>query len=145
MSDTEPKVYRKYVPKPEGLNLELHEAAVQSGLLNIQRCTDCGEHRHPPRWYCPNCHSGSYEFVPVSGRGTIYSLAINHFTIDRGWIDDLPYVTAVVQLDEGPRVVGDLRGVEPGQVQLGDQVQIQIEPRGEEFAYIVVELTEPTS
>lgn len=144
MTDTDasepPKTYKKYVPKPEGLNLELHLAAVASGLLNIQHCLDCDEYRHPPRWYCPKCHSGNYEFVPVSGRGEIYSMAINHFTIDRAWIDETPFVTAVVQLEEGPRVVGDLRGAAPEDVALGDKVQVHVEARGEEFSYLVVEL-----
>jgi len=129
---------KKYVPKPEGLNLEFHHACLDTGLLNLQRCSDCGEHRHPPRWYCPSCHSSNYEFVPVSGRGEIYSMAINHFTVDPGWVNDLPYVTAVVQLDEGPRVVGSLRGAQPGEVNLGQPVEITIEPRGEDFAFLLV-------
>ncbi|MFT7597920.1 MAG: putative OB-fold protein [Acidimicrobiales bacterium] len=141
------KVNRKYVPKPEGLNLEFHLACVENGLLSLQHCLDCGEFRHPPRWYCPSCHSANYEFSPVSGRGEIYSMAINHFTIDRGWIDDLPYITAVVQLPEGPRVVGSLQGIEKsaeavGSVPLGQPVQITVEPRGDEFAFLVVERLE---
>ena len=137
--EQEPKRYKKYVPTPEGLNLELHLAAVASGLVTIQRCTECGEHRHPPRWYCPACHSDRYEFVSVAGTGTLYSMAINHFTIDRAWIDEVPYITAVVELDEGPRIVGELRGVAPGEAALGDRVQVRVEARGEEFAFLVVE------
>ncbi len=136
------KPARKYVPKPEGQNLEFHQICVATGLVHLQRCTDCGEHRHPPRWYCPKCHSKAYEFAPVSGRGEIYSMAINHFTVDPGWVEDLPYVTAVVQLEEGPRVVGSLRGVAPGDAALGQPVQVSIEPRGEDFAFLVVELVE---
>ncbi len=140
-STSEPaKTYKKYVPRPEGLNLELHLAAVRTGLLHIQRCRACAEFRHPPRWYCPQCHSPDYDFVAVSGAGSLYSMAINHFTVDRAWIDEVPYVTAVVQLDEGPRIVGDLRGVSPAEVALGDAVQVQVEARGDEFAYLVVEL-----
>ena len=142
MSDSqgETRTFKKYVPTPEGLNLELHEVAVATGLVHLQQCTACNEFRHPPRWYCPACHSDQYEFVPVSGRGTIYSMAINHFTVDRAWIDELPYITAVVQLEEGPRVVGDLRGVKPGEVALGAEVQVTVEPRGDDFAYLLVEL-----
>lgn len=136
---------KKYVPKPEGLNLEFHQACVSSGLLQLQRCTQCGEHRHPPRWYCPSCHAKEYEFAPVSGRGQIYSMAINHFTVDPGWVGDLPYVTAVVQVDEGPRIVGALlrsdgSPAKPGDANLGDEVQITIEPRGDDFAFLWVSL-----
>jgi uncharacterized OB-fold protein len=130
---------KKYVPKPEGLNLEFHEACLSNGLLNLQQCTACGEYRHPPRWYCPACHSGHYEFSPVPGSGSIYSMAINHFTVDPGWVDDLPYVTAVVQLDEGPRVVGAVRGLGIDDVGLGLPVQVTVEARGEEFAFLWVD------
>lgn len=133
---------KKYVPKPEGLNLDFHHACLATGLLNLQRCLDCGEHRHPPRWYCPSCHSKRYEFAPVSGRGEVYSMAINHFTVDPGWIDEVPFVTAVVQLEEGPRVVGSLRGVSPDDVRLGQRVEVSIEARGEDFAFLLVTLTD---
>ncbi|MDH3680170.1 MAG: OB-fold domain-containing protein [Acidimicrobiia bacterium] len=129
---------KKYVPRPEGLNLEFHHACLANGLVSLQRCTGCGHFRHPPRWYCPNCHSSAYEFAPVSGKGEIYSMAINHFTIDPGWVDELPYVTAVVELAEGPRVVGALRDVAPGEVNLGQAVQVAVEARGEDFAFLWV-------
>ena len=134
------KPARKYVPQPEGLNLEFHQACLAAGLLCLQQCSGCGQFRHPPRWYCPSCHSGTYGFAPVSGSGRVYSMAVNHFTVDRGWVDELPYITAVVELDEGPRVVGSLRGVQPGEASLGQQVQVSVEPRGEEFAYLWVDL-----
>ena len=88
----------------------------------------------------PRLLSDNYDFVPVSGIGSIYSFAINHFTIDRAWIEELPYITAVVELAEGPRVVGALRNVEPGGVALGDAVTVSVEPRGENFAFIWVDL-----
>jgi uncharacterized OB-fold protein len=74
-------------------------------------------------------------------------MAINHFTVDPGWVEDLPYVTAVVQLEEGPRVVGSLRdsdgvGVKPGRAKLGQSVQVSVEPRGDDFAFLWVELIE---
>lgn len=131
---------KKYIPKPEGMGLEFHQACVSTGVLHLQRCSDCQAFRHPPRWYCPQCHSKNYEFVPVSGEGTIYSMVINHYTVDRGWADEVPYISAVVQLAEGPRVVGHLRGVEPGGASLGQTVQVVVEPRGEDFAFLSVDL-----
>ena len=131
---------KKYIPKPEGMGLEFHRAAVSTGVLHLQRCGDCQAFRHPPRWYCPTCHSKNYDFVPVSGEGTIYSLVINHYTVDRGWADEVPYITAVVELAEGPRVVGHLRGVEPGGAAVGQAVQVAVEARGEDFAFLRVDL-----
>jgi len=132
-------VAKKYVPRPEGINLEFHLPAVATGMLHIQRCSACGTWRHPPRWYCPACHSPEYTFEPVSGRGTIYSLAINHFTVDRAWIEEVPFVTAVVELEEGPRVVGSLRGVPVDEVDIGLPVVVTPEPRGDDFAFLWVD------
>lgn len=133
------KPARKYVPKPEGINLEFHRPAVQTGMLHIQRCTDCGTWRHPPRWYCPACHSDRWSFEPVSGRGHIYSMAVNHFTVDPGWAGEVPYVSAVVELAEGPRVVGAVRGLGHDQVRIGLAVVVTPEPRGEDFAFLWVD------
>lgn len=130
---------RKYVPTPEGLHLEFHRPAVDTGMLHIQRCADCRAWRHPPRWYCPSCHSDRWTFEPVSGRGRLYSMAVTHFTVDRAWVDEVPYVTAVVELDEGPRVVGALRGIEADAVEIGLPVVVTPEPRGEEFAFLWVD------
>lgn len=131
---------KKYLPKPEGMALEFHQACVTTGVLHLQQCRDCDDFRHPPRWYCPRCHSKRYEFVPVSGEGTIYSMVINHYTVDRGWADEVPYISAVVELIEGPRVIGHLRGVEPGGASLGQPVQVVIEPRGDDVAFLRVDL-----
>jgi uncharacterized OB-fold protein len=127
------------VPKPEGINLEFHRPAVETGMLHVQRCTSCGAWRHPPRWYCPSCHSEDWAFEPVSGRGHIYSMAINHFTVDPGWADEVPFVTAVVELEEGPRIVGAVRGIEPDRIDLGLAVVVTPEARGEDFAFLWVD------
>lgn len=130
---------KKYVPKPEGLHLEFHERCASTGVLHLQRCLSCGEHRHTPRRYCPSCHSKEYEFAPVTGTGLVYSLVVNHFTVDPGWVDEVPYTLAVVELDEGPRIVGSLRSDDPHAVSVGDQVLVTVEPRGADVAYLWVE------
>ncbi|MEA3218225.1 MAG: uncharacterized protein QOJ19_4381, partial [Acidimicrobiia bacterium] len=97
MTDTRPAAGRKYVPRPDGLNAEFYEAAA-SGTLHVQRCADCGVYRHPPRYYCAACGSGSYVWAPSSGDGTLFSWTVTRRAYDRGWADDLPYATAVVEL-----------------------------------------------
>jgi uncharacterized OB-fold protein len=128
----------KYVPRPEGLHLEFHRLCASSATLHIQRCRRCGLHRHPPRWYCASCHSSEHEFAPVSGSGVIYSLLVNHFTVDPGWIDDVPYVTAVVELREGPRVIASV-DQDLADLHIGQDVHVEVEPRGEDFAYLFVQ------
>ena len=136
---TAPKAAKKYVPSPEGINLEFHRGAIETGMLHVQRCSACGTWRHPPRWYCPACHSPDWRFEAVSGRGTVYSLAVNHFTVDRAWIDEVPFVTAVVELEEGPRIVGAVRGLDADEVRIGLSVVVTPEARGDSFAFLWVD------
>lgn len=130
----------KYVPKPQGLHLDLQRACVAAGTLHVQRCEDCHSYQHPPRWRCATCRSDRSRFVPVAGRGTLHSAVTTHVTVDPAWSEEVPYVAAVVELDEGPRIIGELRGVRPDEVELGRRVHVHVEPKGEDFAYLVVEL-----
>lgn len=131
-----------YVPKPEGLHLELHRRAVATGVLHLQRCSGCGAFRHPPRYYCPRCFSPSWEAVPSAGRGTVYSFTVTHRSFDPAWVDETPHATIAVELAEGPRVIGALRGAEPSAVRLGQPVMVTVEARGDDFAFLWVELEE---
>ena len=75
----------------------------------------------------------------MSGRGHVYSMAVNHFTVDRAWIHEVPFVTAVVELEEGPRIVGAVRGLGPDEVEIGLPVVVTPEARGDEFAFLWVD------
>ena len=132
---------RKYVPEPEGLNLEFHRASAD-GTLRLQRCDGCGRFRHPPRYYCADCASPRSSWVPVSGHGHLYSWVVTHFTVDRGWAEEVPYATAAVELDEGPRLVGALRGIDPGQLQIGMPVLIDVDAKGDDFVFLWVDALE---
>lgn len=129
----------KYVPDPEGLNLELHRAAVRSGRLHLQRCTACGVFRHPPRYFCAACSSPAWELAPSSERGTVHSLTVTHRSFDPAWAEEAPYATVAVELDEGPRVIGAFRGGDATELRIGERVRVVTEPRGEDFAFVWVE------
>lgn len=129
---------QKYVPTPEGLNLELHRTAVASGRLHLQRCGDCGLFRHPPRYYCAACSSATWELVPSSERGFVHSLVVTHRSFDPGWAPEVPHATASVELDEGPRVLGAWRG-DATSIRIGQRVRVSVEPRGDDFAFVWVE------
>ena len=80
------------------------------GELRLQRCRACDRPYFPPQPFCPRCGSADVEVFRASGHGTLHSYVINHraapgFTA--------PYVIAVVALDEGPRLLTNLVGVEP--------------------------------
>jgi uncharacterized OB-fold protein len=129
----------KQIPKPTELDLEFFQAAASTGELHVQKCADCSDHHHPPRMYCPRCYSGRYAFEGVSGRGTVYSHTVSHYTTEKAWKGAVPWVTVVVELDEGPRLVGTARGIDPGDVRIGLPVRVVTETVTEDFAYLWVE------
>jgi uncharacterized OB-fold protein/acyl dehydratase len=89
----------------------------QQGTLLIQRCAQCGILRHPPRPACPSCGSFEWDTVTSSGRGTVYSYVVVHHPQVAGF--DYPLPIAVVELEEGTRLVGDVIGVDPADVHIG--------------------------
>ena len=95
--------YAKPLPIADELSEPFWKAA-RSSTLVIQRCQHCGHYSHPPENVCPRCRSleQSFEFEPVSGRGKIKSWIVMRDAFLPGFVDDLPFVIAVVELDEQP-------------------------------------------
>jgi uncharacterized OB-fold protein len=85
--------------------------------LLIQRCTNCGTLRHPPRPACGTCRSFEWDALTASGRGTIYSYAVNHYPQVPAF--DYPLVVALVELEEGTRLVANVTGITPETVAIG--------------------------
>jgi uncharacterized OB-fold protein len=81
--------------------------------LWLPYCRPCQAFFFYPRRFCPQCFSWDVEWRKVSGRGRLYSYAIQYRAFHPGWAQDTPYVTAIVELDEGPRLFTTLVGVEP--------------------------------
>jgi uncharacterized protein len=93
-------------------------AGTLAGELRIQRCTTCGALRHPPGPMCPACGTPSDgSHVVAAGTGEVFSYVVHHHPPVPG--KKLPLVVALVQLPEGVRVVGEMPGVDPGQVRIG--------------------------
>ncbi len=77
--------------------------------LRIQRCRDCTQYYFYPRPFCPHCHSENVEWRTVSGRGKLHTYVIAH----RGHpAFESPYVIAMVELDEGAKMMTNIVGVE---------------------------------
>ena len=90
--------------------------------LLIQRCAGCGALRHPPRPMCPQCRSLDWKAIESSGRGTVYSYVMPHEP--RFPFFDYPYIVALVELDEGVRLVSNLCGIDPADVTVGMPVEV---------------------
>lgn len=95
---------------------------VKAHRLLIQRCTGCAALRHPPRPMCPRCNSLTWDTVESSGRGTVYSFVMPQHP-RYPWFE-YPYIVALVELEEGTRLVANLSGVAPEDVTIGMPVLV---------------------
>ena len=90
--------------------------------LLIQRCTGCQVLRQPPRPMCPVCNSLDWDTVESSGRGIVYSYVMpQHPSMP---FMEYPYIVALIELDEGVRLVSNLREIAPGDVEVGMPVEV---------------------
>jgi len=97
--------------------------AADEGRLVAQRCAKCGRLRHPPRPMCPECRSLDVEMVTLSGRGTVYSYAILHHPRHPAF--EYPVLAALVDLEEGIRLVSNLVGVARAEIRIGMPVEVE--------------------
>ena len=104
---------------------------VRSGELLIQRCSSCGELRHPPRPMCPSCRSMDWDTVPASGRGEVYSYVVYHHPLVPPF--EAPYVVALIELEEGVRMISNVVGVDPHEVAIGMPVEVTFEAVDDEL------------
>ena len=93
-----------------------------AGELRIQKCEACGELRHPPGPACPSCHALDRSYVVASGTGTVFSYVVHRHPPVPG--QELPVLLALVDLPEGVRMVGRLKGVEPEELEIGMPVRV---------------------
>ena len=95
--------------------------------LRMQKCNDCGHIRFPISILCPECHSMDSRWVNLSGKGTIYTYTTYRVAYHPAFKDDIPYVLAVIQLTEGPRMESNIIGCRPEDVKIDMPVEVSFE------------------
>lgn len=115
-----------FTPSPSGLNAELY-AHCARGELRLQRCDDCGAWRHPPRVMCAHCSSERWQWTRASGRGRLYTWTVTHQALVPSFADAVPYVVAVVELEEGVRLVSGLRGIAAAELEIDLPLDVDFE------------------
>lgn len=118
----------KPVPEITDLNRAFFEGTAK-GELRLRHCCSCDavfRFAHP---LCPKCWSDALDYVVASGNGTIESYTVVHMPPYEAWADDLPYVIALITLDEGVRVMGNI-DVASADVSIGMPVEVWFEQRG---------------
>jgi uncharacterized OB-fold protein len=115
-------------------------AATLEGRLVVQRCTACGHHQLYARAHCLVCRS-PVTWVDASGQGTVYSFTVIRQNPSRSFRHLLPFVVALVDLHEGPRLMTNIVGCDPDQVEIGAAVQVRFEPVSDAAALPLFELS----
>ncbi len=117
------KAYKKPLPRVDEESRGFWEALARHELY-VQRCGACRETRFYPRALCPACLSPDIEWLRSAGRGTVYSFTVTHQNQAPGFREELPYVLAVVELDERPRLMTNVVGCAPDAVTVGMPVEV---------------------
>jgi uncharacterized OB-fold protein len=122
---------QKPAPRPTPDTEPYWEAAKRGGL-SVQRCTACATIFFYPRSGCPACGSTDVTWLAASGRARLHTYVINHRPAP-GFEDDAPYSIAIVELEEGPRMMTNIVGVEqsPEHLVLDMDLVVAFETRGE--------------
>ena len=102
--------------------------------LRIQRCAACSHFQFYPRIYCTECFSDRVEWITASGRATVLSFTIVRRPVTQAFKDDLPYVVALVTLEEGPSMMTNIVGCPPEQVAIGMPLKVTFEDWSDEIS-----------
>ncbi len=124
--------YGKPLPVVQPWSEAFWEGTKENRLL-IQECSACGIKIFYPRKVCPECWSSELAWVDASGRGKVYTYTIMLDGVEPKFAADLPYVLAMIDLDEGVRMMGNIVDCDPEQVQFGMDVEVVFQRVTDEF------------
>lgn len=114
---------RKPIPRPAPESVPFWEAA-KNHRLELPRCNACGKFWFPPSRSCPHCLAADFAWTPVSGRGTVFSFVVYHRVYHPAYEGEVPYVVALIALEEGPRMLSNIVGVAPDKVRVDMPVKV---------------------
>jgi uncharacterized OB-fold protein len=117
------KQYKKPLPRIDEESKGFWEAC-QRHELYVQQCGACAARRYYPRALCPACLSDDTRWVLSSGKGTVYTYTVTYQNQSPGFRDELPYVLAYVELEDGVRMLTNIVGCAPEAVRIGMPVEV---------------------
>ncbi len=134
---------RRPLPRPTPETQHFWDGT-REGELRLQRCDACDKVYFPPRPFCPACASRKVSVFAASGRGRLYSYVINHRAPPRSGFEP-PYSIAVVELDEGPRMMTNIVGTPqtPEALRLDMPLEVVFEAFGDEITLPLFRPAEP--
>ena len=118
-------------PDPQTAEARHFFAAAAENRLELQRCADCGRVWFYPRPACVACGAERFSWIVASGRGRVHSHSTVHRAPSPEFRERAPYVVALVDLEEGPRMMANIVGEGALGVSIGDALELVFEDRGE--------------
>lgn len=101
--------------------------AAQEGVLLIQQCPSCIHHIFYPRRHCPYCGAPKVNWVQASGRGTVYSFTVVENNAPSAFLEQMPFIIAIIQLEEGVRMMSALVACDPADARCEMPVEVTFE------------------
>ena len=111
------------LPTPDPGTAAFWEGTRAHKLL-LPHCQDCGEVHFYPRTLCPHCGSARLDWIEACGRGSVYSFTVVHRAPSSAFKGMVPYVVAVVAMEEGPHLMSNIGGCAPSDVRIGMPVEV---------------------
>ena len=129
---TDHEVDHRPSPMPDEVTRFFWEAAA-TGRLVLQRCEACHRYQYPPEIVCTYCQHSGFEHVELSGGATLYTYCLVERPFHAGFVDRVPYVLALVELNEQPelRMLTNLLTAEVGRLSLGMELEVCFEQLGQ--------------
>ena len=115
--------YNKPLPRPNPDTQPFWDAC-QQHELRFQKCLDCDHVRWPASIICPSCYSKETERIKASGKGTVYTFTVYHHAFHPAFKEDIPYVTAIIELEEGPHLLSNIVNCDPETVYCDMPVEV---------------------
>lgn len=101
------------LPQPMTPEAKPYWDGLKERKLMLPRCEDCGKAFFYPRSFCPHCHSRRIAWIQASGKGRLYSFEIAYQSLNPAFKIKPPYILAMIELEEGPRMLANLINIEP--------------------------------
>ena len=120
-------------PRPAPESLPYWQAAKEHRLA-LPKCEDCDKFWFPPSRACPQCLSMNASFQTVSGRGKVFSFVTFHRVYRPAFAQDVPYVVALVELEEGPRLLTNILGISHEDVRCEMPVEVVFDDYDDEMS-----------
>lgn len=123
----------KPIPKPTPETAPYWQGC-NEGELRLQHCDDCGHVQFPPRRLCSGCFSQAVEWRKAAGTGTLRSWSMVTTPADAAFATEVPFMSALIELDEGPTMLSVVRNCDPRSAHIGMRLEVEFEKRSEHIA-----------